>query len=119
MLSSDGMRYKTDVADTRQLLRMIQSILSPKAEPFKLWLAGERIEETIDPELTIERALAIYKNAPQLNQVVTGMIEGVTACRRIKFHLRRITPPYVRLLSEHKGACCLLSASPTHSFNPG
>ena len=63
MRSADGKRYNTDVADTEQLLRIIQSIPSPKAEPFKLWLAQvgrERIEETIDPELTIERALATY-----------------------------------------------------------
>lgn len=59
----DGKRYKTDVANTEQLLRMIQSIPSKKAEPFKLWLAmvgRERIEEIIDPELTIERALDTY-----------------------------------------------------------
>lgn len=59
----DGKRYKTDVATTEQLLRIIQSIPSKKAEPFKLWLAQvgrERIEEIIDPELTIERALATY-----------------------------------------------------------
>ena len=59
----DGKRYSTDVADTEQLLRIIQSIPSPKAEPFKLWLAQagrDRIEETIDPELTIERALETY-----------------------------------------------------------
>ena len=59
----DGKRYKTDVADTEQLLRIIQSIPSKKAEPFKLWLATvgrERIEEIIDPELTIERALETY-----------------------------------------------------------
>ena len=59
----DGKRYKTDVADTEQLLRIIQSIPSPKAEPFKVWLAQvgrERLEETIDPELTIDRALATY-----------------------------------------------------------
>ena len=59
----DGKRYNTDVADTEQLLRIIQSIPSPKAEPFKLWLARvgrERIEETIDPELTIDRALETY-----------------------------------------------------------
>ena len=59
----DGKRYNTDVADTEQLLRIIQSIPSPKAEPFKLWLAQvgrERIEETIDPELTIDRALETY-----------------------------------------------------------
>lgn len=59
----DGKRYKTDVAATEQLLRIIQSIPSRKAEPFKMWLAQlgrERIEEIIDPELTIERALATY-----------------------------------------------------------
>lgn len=63
MLSSDGKRYKTDVANTEQLLRIIQSIPSPKAEPFKAWLAmvgKERIEETIDPEQTIDRALDTY-----------------------------------------------------------
>ena len=59
----DGKHYKTDVADTAGILRIIQSIPSPKAEPFKLWLAQvgqERIEETIDPELTIDRALETY-----------------------------------------------------------
>ena len=59
----DGKRYLTDVATTEQLLRIIQSIPSKKAEPFKLWLAQvgrERIEETFDPELTIERALETY-----------------------------------------------------------
>ena len=63
MRSADGKRYNTDVADTEQLLRIIQSISSPKAEPFKLWLAQvgrERIEETFDPELTIDRALETY-----------------------------------------------------------
>ncbi len=59
----DGKNYKTDVANTEQLLRLIQSIPSPKAEPFKMWLAEvgrERIDEIIDPELTIERALETY-----------------------------------------------------------
>ena len=63
MLSSDGKRYKTDVVNTEQLLRIIQSIPSPKAEPFKAWLAmvgKERIEETIDPEQAIDRALDTY-----------------------------------------------------------
>ena len=60
----DGKRYKTDVADTEQLFRIIQSIPSPKAEPFKMWLAQvgrERIEETIDPEQAIDRALETYQ----------------------------------------------------------
>ena len=61
--SADGKRYLTDVANTEQLLRIIQSIPSTKAEPFKLWLAQvgrERIEETIDPEQAIDRALETY-----------------------------------------------------------
>lgn len=60
----DGKRYATDVATTEQLLRIIQSIPSPKAEPMKLWLAQvgrERIEETIDPEQAIDRALETYQ----------------------------------------------------------
>jgi hypothetical protein len=63
MRSSDGKSYKTDVADTEQLFRLIQSISSPKAEPFKLWLAqiaSERLDEMQDPELTIDRALEQY-----------------------------------------------------------
>mgnify|MGYP002555663238 CR=1 FL=1 len=63
LTATDGKKRLTDVADTEQLLRIIQSIPSPKAEPFKLWLAQvgrERIEETIDPELTIDRALETY-----------------------------------------------------------
>ena len=64
MTAADGKRRMTDVADTEQLLRIIQSIPSPKAEPFKLWLARvgrERIEETIDPEQAIGRALETYQ----------------------------------------------------------
>jgi len=63
MLSTDGKFYKTDVADTEQLFRLIQSIPSPKVEPFKLWLARiatERIDEMQDPELSIDRALEQY-----------------------------------------------------------
>ena len=63
MTAADGKKRLTDVADTQQLLRLIQSIPSPKAEPFKLWLAQvgrERIEETIAPEQAIDRALETY-----------------------------------------------------------
>ena len=63
MKSSDGKYYKTDVANTEQLFRLIQSIPSPKAEPFKLWLAKvakERLDEMSDPELSIDRALKQY-----------------------------------------------------------
>jgi hypothetical protein len=63
MQSADGKFYKTDVADTEQLFRLIQSIPSPKAEPFKRWLAqvaAERLDEMQDPELSIDRALDQY-----------------------------------------------------------
>jgi hypothetical protein len=63
MLSSDGKYYKTDVADTEQLFRLIQSIPSPKAEPFKLWLAKvgrERVDEIEDPEIGIDRLMETY-----------------------------------------------------------
>ena len=65
MQSTDGKYYKTDVADTEQLFRLIQSIPSPKAEPFKVWLAkvaSERLDEMHDPELSIDRALENYMN---------------------------------------------------------
>ncbi|MCC6186853.1 MAG: Bro-N domain-containing protein, partial [Chitinophagaceae bacterium] len=63
MLAADGKNRMTDVADTEQLFRLIQSIPSPKAEPFKLWLAkiaAERLDEMQDPELSIDRALEQY-----------------------------------------------------------
>ena len=63
LLSSDGKRYETDCADTELLLRIIQSIPSPKAEPFKIWLArigNQRIEETEDPELAFDLAMKTY-----------------------------------------------------------
>ena len=65
MEAQDGKMRLTDVADTEQLFRLIQSIPSPKAEPFKLWLAqvaSERLDEMQDPELTIDRALQQYMN---------------------------------------------------------
>ncbi|MBT9685058.1 Bro-N domain-containing protein [Pseudoflavonifractor sp. MCC625] len=80
MLSADGKRYKTDVADTEQLLRIIQSIPSPKAEPFKLWLAQigrERIEETIDPELTIERALETYLKKGYTREWINQRLQAI------------------------------------------
>ena len=64
MLSSDGKYYKTDVATAQQLFRLIQSIPSPKAEPFKLWMAqvaAERLDQIQDPELSIEQAMKDYK----------------------------------------------------------
>ena len=76
----DGKLYKTDVATTERLLRIIQSIPSPKAEPFKLWLAQvgrERIEETIDPELTIERALATYLKKGYTREWINQRLQAI------------------------------------------
>ena len=81
MMAADGKKRRIAAANTAGILRIIQSIPSPKAEPFKLWLAAvgsERIDETIDPELTIDRALATY-----LKKVIAG--NGlISACRRYK-----------------------------------
>lgn len=76
----DGKRYLTDVADTEHLLRIIQSIPSPKAEPFKMWLAQvgrERIEETIDPELTIERALETYQKKGYSREWINQRLQAI------------------------------------------
>ena len=76
----DGKRYLTDVADTEQLLRIIQSIPSPKAQPFKMWLAQvgrERIEETIDPELTIERALETYQRKGYSREWINQRLQAI------------------------------------------
>lgn len=76
----DGKRYKTDVADTEQLLRIIQSIPSPKAEPFKVWLAQvgrERLEETIDPEQSINRALDTYLKKGYSREWINQRLQSV------------------------------------------
>ncbi len=80
MTASDGRKRLTDVADTEQLLRIVQSIPSPKAEPFKLWLAQvgrERIEETIDPELTIERALETYLKKGYTREWINQRLQAI------------------------------------------
>ena len=80
MRSADGKRYNTDVADTEQLLRIVQSIPSPKAEPFRAWLAQvgrERIEETIDPELTIERALETYLKKGYTREWINQRLQAI------------------------------------------
>ena len=80
MTAADGKRRLTDVADTEQLLRIIQSIPSPKAEPFKLWLAQvgrERIEETINPELTIDRALETYLKKGHTREWINQRLQAI------------------------------------------
>ena len=80
MPAADGKMRMTDVADTEQLFRLIQSIPSPKAEPFKLWLAQvgrEHIEETIDPELTIERALETYLKKGYTREWINQRLQAI------------------------------------------
>jgi hypothetical protein len=80
MQSADGKYYLTDVADTEQLFRLIQSIPSPKAEPFKLWLAqvaSERLDEMQDPELSIDRALQQYLNLGYSENWINQRIKSI------------------------------------------
>ena len=78
--SSDGKMYNTDVADIQGIFRIIQSIPSPKAEPFKMWLSEvgkERIDEIIDPELTIERALETYLEKGYTREWVNQRLQAI------------------------------------------
>ena len=82
----DGKRYTTDVADTEGILRIIQSIPSKKAEPFKMWLAEvgrDRIEEIIDPELTIERALETYAKKGYSADWINQRIQTIRARKEL------------------------------------
>lgn len=76
----DGKMYKTDVTDMQGLFRIIQSIPSPKAEPFKMWLAEvgkERVDETIDPELTIDRALETYLKKGYTREWINQRLQAI------------------------------------------
>ncbi len=80
MESSDGKFYKTDVADTEQLFRLIQTIPSPKAEPFKLWLAKigrERIDELEDPEIGIDRLMETYYKKGYSKEWINQRIKSI------------------------------------------
>lgn len=86
MKAADGKRRMTDVANTEQLLRIIQSIPSKKAEPFKMWLAmvgRERIEEIIDPELTIERALDTYAQKGYSPEWINQRLQTIRARKEL------------------------------------
>ena len=86
MTAPDGKKRKTDVANTEQLLRIIQSVPSKKAEPFKLWLAmvgRERIEEIIDPELTIERALDTYAQKGYSPEWINQRLQTIRARKEL------------------------------------
>ena len=78
--STDGKSYKTDVADMQGIFRIIQSVPSPKAEPFKMWLAEvgkERIDEIIDPELTIDRALELYARKGYSREWINQRLQAI------------------------------------------
>ncbi|EGG90630.1 hypothetical protein HMPREF0491_00501 [Lachnospiraceae oral taxon 107 str. F0167] len=80
MESSDGKKYNTDAADIQGIFRIIQSIPSPKAEPFKMWLAEvgkERIDEIIDPELTIDRALETYLKKGYMREWINQRLQAI------------------------------------------
>ncbi len=84
--SKDGKRYKTDVANAEQLLRIIQSIPSKKAEPFKLWLAEvgrERIEETLDPELIANRLIATYERKGYTREWINQRLQSISARKEL------------------------------------
>lgn len=84
--ASDGKRRLTDVANTEQLLRIVQSIPSKKAEPFKLWLAQvgrERIEETLDPELIAERLTATYERKGYSREWINQRLQAISARKEL------------------------------------
>ena len=79
MQSSDGKLYNTDVLDTKGILRLIQTVPSPKAEPFKIWLAqvgSERIDETFDPSKAIDRSIMIYKSQGYSDAWIEKRLKG-------------------------------------------
>lgn len=80
LTAADGKKYLTDVADTAQILRLIQSIPSKRVEPFKLWLAqvgSERLDETVDPELSIERAIQNYRRLGYSENWINQRIKSI------------------------------------------
>lgn len=84
--SADGKRRLTDVATTEELLRIIQSIPSKKAEPFKLWLAQvgrERIEETLDPELIVDRLVATYERLGYSKEWINQRLQAISARKEL------------------------------------
>lgn len=93
MLSEDGKFYKTDVATTEQVFRLIQSIPSPKAEPFKLWLAkvgSERLDEMQDPELTIDRALEQYLNLGYSQNWINQRLKSIEIRKELTDEWKRL-----------------------------
>jgi hypothetical protein len=92
MVSTDGKMRLTDVANTRQLLRIIQSIPSPKAEPFKLWLAEvgrQRIDQLQDPELSIQQAVADYRRLGYSDNWINQRVKSIEARKELTDEWKR------------------------------
>lgn len=86
LTAADGKKYLTDVADTEQILRLIQSVPSKRAEPFKLWLAqvgNERLDETVDPELSIDRAIQNYRRLGYSENWINQRIKSIEVCKAL------------------------------------
>ena len=93
LVSSDGKKYETDCADTELLLRIIQSVPSPKAEPFKVWLArvgNERIDETYDPELAIDRAMKTYLQKGYSKEWINQRLKSVEVRKELTDEWNRV-----------------------------
>lgn len=94
MKSKDGKYYKTDVANTKQLLRIIQSIPSPNAEPFKQWLAqtgSERLNEIADPKIAIERAINPYRKKKDTDEEwITQRIRSIETRKELTAEWNRV-----------------------------
>lgn len=92
MPAADGKNRLTDVANTQQLLRIIQSIPSPKAEPFKIWLASigsERLDEMVDPEQAIDRALLYYKNKGYSDSWINQRLKSIEVRKELTDEWKR------------------------------
>ena len=105
MPASDGKYYKTDVADTEAMLRLIQSIPSPNAEPFKLWLAQigyERLEETADPELGINRALQTYRRKGYSDSWINQRLKSIEVRKDLtdEWETRGVKGPEFGILTD-------------------
>lgn len=93
MRSADGKMYATDVADQEQLFRLVQSIPSPKVEPIKVWIArvaSERIDEMIDPELSIDRAIDMYRRKGYSEEWINQRLQGKKERKKLTDEWKRV-----------------------------
>ena len=105
--AADGKKYLTDVADTEQILRLIQSIPSKRAEPFKLWLAqvgSERLDEAVDPELSIDRAIQNYRRLLLSRAAIRDPVRSV-CCRHSARSEAQSQNPMTRTRHEEISLC--------------